>query len=396
MSRLIFFSLLALSLITFAGGSPVAADPPKDAPKLTDGFAGRTKAGKAKLLKEFGGSPEGEEAVMLGLAWLTQAQKPEGHWTYDGTGNRSEFHPASTGMAVLAFLGAGQSHQIGRYKQTVQAGLDWLVKDVETAQGGTHGKFKSSENMYVQGIASLALLEAYGMSRDPKLKPAAQAVVNFIQDAQGPRGSWGYTARTDNDTSILGWQIQVLHAAMLCEDLKVDKKVIEKAIAFLDYVSPGQTKSAYGYSGPGDAAPATACTSIGLLCRYYIDGWRKDTPGFAEGSKGLLRLAPAGRDAGPLNNLYYYYYATQVVRFHGGEEWKTWNEGAADSTGKRSGGLPHWLLNHQDRTPTNRGSWAAESGWLGDTWGRLGSTCFCLLMLEVYYRYEPEEKKPPK
>ncbi|MBN9119462.1 MAG: terpene cyclase/mutase family protein, partial [Planctomycetes bacterium] len=329
MTRPVVLLVFAASLLTFSAGTDAApADPgapPKVEPKKGGGFEGRTKEGKARLLKEFGGSIEGEEAVMLGLAWLVQMQKPDGNWQYDGGPHRNDL-AAATGMAVLAFTGAGQSHKEGRYKQTVQAGVDWLVANVDMSQGGERGKFRTITNMYSQGIASLALIEAYGMTKDPKLRDAAQAAVDYIQKAQGRNGSWGYTAGTDNDTSILGWQIQALHAAQLTQDLVVDQKVIDKAIKFLDYVSGrGQNKSTYGYGGP-PGQPATALTAIGLLCRYYVDGWRRDTAGFAEGSKGLMRRAltpTTGRQV----DLYYYCYATQVVRFYGGEEWKTWNEG---------------------------------------------------------------------
>jgi hypothetical protein len=254
--------------------------------------------------------------------------------------------------------------------------------------------------MYSQGIATLALCEAYGMTRDPALKKAAQAAIDFIQRAQGPNGSWGYTPRTNNDTSIVGWQIQALHAAQLTQDLVVDQKVIAKAIKFLDYVSTGQSKAVYGYSRPGmdvggRAGPATSVTAIGLLCRYYIDGWRKETPGFAEGAKGLLRRPPNAQGR-TLGSLYYYYYATQVVRFYGGEEWKTWNEGPVGADGKRRGGLPEILLGLQDRTPAERGSWSPSIDTdrlsFGTQCGRLGTTCMCLLTLEVYYRYAPEEQ----
>ena len=76
------FLLFAASLLAFSTGSPAAPlDPaPKADAKKDDGFAGRTKEGRAKLLKEFGGSEESEEAVMLGLAWLTQMQKKDGSW----------------------------------------------------------------------------------------------------------------------------------------------------------------------------------------------------------------------------------------------------------------------------------------------------------------------------
>jgi hypothetical protein len=393
--------VFAVSLLAFSAESdavradPLPVVPPKIEPKK-GGFEGRTKEGKARLLKEFGGSIEGEEAVMLGLAWLVQVQKKEGNWQYD-QGHTTDL-AAATGMAVLAFTGAGQSHKDGRYKQTMQAAIDWLVGDVDMGQGAERGKFRSvsPQYMYSQGIATLALVEAYGLTHDPKLRPAAQAAIDFIQKAQGPNGSWGYSARQNGDTSIVGWQIQALHAAQLTQDLVVDPKVIERAIKFLNHAGTGQNKSAYGYGGPG-GHPATALTAIGLLCRYYVDGWRSNTPGFAEGAKGLMQKAVAGRSGGQLTDLYYFYYATQVVRFYGGEEWKTWNEGPLGRDGKRKGGMPGWLLSLQVKAPTNRGSWNPENGWFGHGYcGRLGTTCMCLLTLEVYYRYTPENEQSAK
>jgi hypothetical protein len=351
----------------------------------------RTKAGKARLLKEFGGSEESEEAVMLGLAWLTQAQQPDGGFVYD-RGRTADTAPA-TGMAVLAFLGAGQSHKEGRYKQTVQAGLDWLVKDLGGANGLRDGHFRGAGDMYGQGIATLALCEAYGMTQDAALKAPAQAAVEYIQKAQLRNGSWGYrSGDPPGDTSIVGWQVQALHAAKLA-GLAVDDQVLARAMKFLDFAGAGQNKSMYGYRDSRQAEPATSRTAIGLLCRYYADGWRTTTPGFAEGTTGLLRRAP-GPKSGEAFDLYYYYYATQVVRFHGGEPWRDWNEGKKQADGTRNGGMPDWLIARQVRTPANRGSWDPEPGWFGTHCGRLGTTAICLLTLEVYYRYAPEQGGP--
>jgi len=380
------FVVLATALLFASANLPTAPAAPADPPKKDDkGGIDRTGATKKRLLKEFGGSEESEEAVMLGLAWLTQMQKPGGNWEYDTNSSHKSDHAAATGMAVLAFLGAGQSHQAGRYKQTVQAGLDWLVKNVDMKQGPNFGKIYNDPTMYSQGIATLALCEAYGMTQDPKLKEAAQAAIDYIQRAQGQNGSWGYTAKTQGDTSIVGWQIQALHAAKLAR-LNVDDNVIRKAIGFLDYVSTGRTKAVYGYTNPGGSA-ATSLTAIGLLCRYYISDWRAETPGFAEGTKGLMTRAPSATPRKQLD-LYYYYYATQVVRYHGGEEWKTWNEGVMRPDGDKNG-MADWLIALQIRTPRNRGSWDPEMGTIGGNCGRLGTTCLCLLTLEVYYRYDP-------
>src|SRR5207253_7831964 len=97
--------------------------------------------------------------------------------------------------------------------------------------------------MYAQAIGTLALCEAYGMTKDRGLLLAgAQAAINFIQKAQGPNGSWGYQAGAAGDTSIVGWQVQALEAAVLGKDIVVDPRVIKKAIEFLDLAEAGSRK----------------------------------------------------------------------------------------------------------------------------------------------------------
>ncbi|MBY0461074.1 MAG: hypothetical protein K2V38_27445, partial [Gemmataceae bacterium] len=153
----------------------------------------------------------------------------------------------------------------------------------------------------------------------------------------------------------------------------------------------GQPKSKYGYRDRAGAADGTSLTAIGLLCRYYADDWKAETAGFAQGVKGLMKRAPSAerRGRGALD-LYYYYYATQVVRYHGGDEWKLWNEGEVRGDA-RKGGMADWLISLQDRSPEQRGSWAPFGDqWIGGNCGRLGTTCLCLLTLEVYYRYDPK------
>lgn len=392
MVRPVALALLFAPLALLSTGSPDApAQPPtttKAEPKKDGAFGGRTKAGKKQLLKDFGGSEEGEEAVMLGLAWLTQTQMKDGGWVYDG-GRAADTAPA-TGMAVLAFLGAGQSHKEGRYKQTVASGLDWLVKNLETQNQRGTGRFKGAGDMYGQGIATLALCEAYGMTQDADLKKPAQQAVDYIQRAQGANGSWGYRAGNTGDTSIVGWQVQALHAAQLA-GLDVNPQVVKKAVEFLNAAGGGRNKAAYGYNDAGGAAPGTSLTAIGLLCRYYVDGWRADNPGFAEGTRGLLNRAPKPEMGKGGLDLYFYYYATQVVRFHGGDRWRDWNEGVKNANGERKGGMPDWLIAIQNRTRTDRGSWDPTGDqWIAGNCGRLGMTCMCLLTLEVYYRYTPE------
>src|SRR5262249_15908381 len=91
-------------------------------------FPGRSGATKARMLREGGGNGESEAAVAAGLAWLARQQKPDGSWQFDGSSIEDVI--ASTGMALLPFLAAGETHKRGKYQMTVKKGLEFLVKNL--------------------------------------------------------------------------------------------------------------------------------------------------------------------------------------------------------------------------------------------------------------------------
>jgi hypothetical protein len=358
----------------------------------TASFPGRSGATKSRLLKEGGGNEASERAVAMGLAWLARQQKPDGSWVFDG-GDKDEVI-AATGMALLPFLAAGETHKSGKkYAKTVRSGLDFL-KSRCPLSGQFAGRFAGAKTMYAQGIAAVALCEAYGMTKDRSFLLAhSQAAINFIQRQQGNNGSWGYSvaAPSNGDTSIVGWQVQALEAAMLSKDIVVDKRVVAKAIQFLDDVASGSRKESYGYATKG-GGPGTSLTAVGLLCRYYIDKWGPDNAGMAAGVQGLMRRSPKMGKNTP--EMYFHYYATQVVHFFDGEEWRTWNEGPKGADGTRKGGMRDLLVSTQNtKEGANKGSWEPDGGFIGRGCGRVGTTSLCLLTLEVYYRHLPLYKR---
>ncbi len=360
----------------------------------TASFPGRSGATKSKLIREGGGNEASERAVAMGLAWLAKQQKQDGGWEYDQ--GAKEERIAATGMALLPFLAAGCTHKPGgdatqnKYKDVVNKGLEFLKRHCPPS-GPTAGRMTT--NMYAQAIGTIPMCEAYGMTKDGALLPHAQAAINFIQKAQGPNGSWGYSPNTNGDTSIVGWQIQALKAAQLSKGMVVNEAVIKKANEFLEFASGGGSrKSAFGYQDATGARPGTALTAVGLLSRYYVGGWGPNHPGMTDGVAGLVKHPPAGK--GEVRDMYYYYYATQVVHFYDGEEWKTWNEGPKGADGVRKGGMRDWLVNTQvKKDGANHGSWDPEQGWFGSSCGRLGTTAMVLLTLEVYYRHLPLYKR---
>lgn len=343
------------------------------------GFRGRNAATREKMALEGGGNAESEAAVARGLIWLARQQRDNGSWVFDGSSANDTC--AATAMAMLPFLAAGQTHKEFKgntYRTVVARGLDQLLSQ----QNPDNGSFRTASNIYSHSIATIALCELYGMTGDKqRVLPAARKAVDYLVKAQGANGSWGYRAGTEGDTSIVGWAIQALKSAELCRDIPFPRTTLDKARKFLDEVSGGSKMSTYGYrEGPG--RPGTALTAVGLLCRYYMDGWGPVHPGMQEGVAGLISVYPPD----PARfNIYYYYYATQVIHFHGGDEWtKVWNPKMRDMLIE---------LQVKQDNPRNAGSWARDRSLLGSSAGRLGTTCLALLTLEVYYRHLPLYKR---
>lgn len=344
------------------------------------GFGGRSGATREQLLREGGGNTESEAAVAAGLIWLAQHQGDDGRWglhDFHKLGKCACSMPgmhndaAATGLGLLPFLGAGESHRPGSkngvYAKTVERGLRYLI-----AHQSADGRLGDG---YGHGIATIALCEAYGLTADPQLKTAAQRAINCCCAWQGKNGGFRYTPRMEGDTSVSGWFVQALKSGQLC-GLNIPRKTWEGIDRYLDAVAGGEFGETYGYTGPGEGS--MSMTAVGLLCREYT-GWGPRTPGLQRGIE-LLQQRPPGSDA----DIYYFYYATQVVHHAGGAAWEAWNPLMRDQ-----------LIDQQDRgtdpkAPHQKGSWTSRDGKVhGGDMGRHGITALSLLTLEVYYRYLP-------
>ncbi len=342
-------------------------------------LAARSSAERKRLVREGGGSDASERAVMLALEWLAKHQREDGGWDFDHTRgpgtHRTSPNPGAaqtarngaTGLALLPFLGAGQTHLEGKYKDVVADGLRYLVRNQRQSAGG--GSFHDGGNMYSHGLCSIALCEAYAMTQDRDLLAPAQAALNFIVYAQDPvGGGWRYEPKQAGDTSVVGWQLMALKSGHMGY-MQVPKATIMNSQKFLDAVST-ENGAFYGYSGPGKGK---ATTSIGLLCRMYL-GWDHEHPSLSEGVNYLSTEGPS--KAGSVD-MYYNYYATQVMRHYGGEPWEKWNEEMRD-----------WLVSQQATRGDMEGSWYFEYPW-SQRGGRLYNTALACMVLEVYYRHLP-------
>jgi hypothetical protein len=360
---------------------PKLAGPATSAAVNPSLIAGRKSSARSDLVRQEGGTSISEAAVARGLRWIAQHQSEDGSWSLDrfskagecrGRCSHAGYHSnvAGTALALLPFLGAGQTHLQGQYRQEVAAGLRWLVAE-QKSDGDLPSPFRNT-HMYAHGLGSIALCEAYALTEDEWLREPAQRSIDFIVDAQHSGGGWRYQPRERGDTSVVGWQLMALRSAQMAY-LNVPTDVLERAMKYLDDAQTDSLGGRYAYM-PGNGANLVM-TAEALLCRQYA-GWQQDHPGLVDGVEHLLEHVPRG---GPREkiNMYYVYYATQVMHHMGGRSWDDWNFRVRDI-----------LIDLQETKGHVAGSWTPRTGH-DEAGGRLYQTALAVCTLEVYYRHLP-------
>jgi hypothetical protein len=297
---------------------------------------------------------------------------------------------AATGLALLAFLGAGYTHLDGKYEAGVRRGVEWLLRNQQP-----DGSLFTAETdqtrftrFYGHAIGSIALCEAYGMTGDPNLREPARKAIRFICESQDPSaGGWRYEPRNGSDTSVSGWKVMALKSAQMA-GLEVPADVLRRVAKWLDAAqAEGGARYAYNPFAPDTQEqregrePNLAMTAEGLLMRVYL-GSDRGNPALTAGARHLLDSLPEeGTAENPRRDAYYWYYATQVMFQLQGDSWRAWY-----------GRLRPMLEKGQVTAGPLAGSWHPTQP-VRDRWahagGRLYVTALSLLMLEVPYRHLP-------
>jgi hypothetical protein len=373
-------------------------------PDIPQIYRSRFAPNRSALALAAGATPSSEEAVERALAWLARHQDADGRWNAGvrpGPGGRpgpgetsflahcppgdpcsgtSEYWGADnamTGLALLAFLGAGQTH-LGpyTYAPNVKKGLDFLLS-VQGDDGDLRGPSRGY-GIYCHAIASLALTEAYALTGEERLRGPAQRALDFLIRARAAdRLSWRYEPgdRYGGDTSILGWGVMVAKSAREA-GLNVPDDLRRGSLGWLAKVASGDARGLAMYRPPGysDGGRVTpTMTAEAWACRQFL-GVGGPSPASDEAASYLLAHGP---DRDPFN-LYYWYYATLAFYQHGGPSWARWNDRVRDQ-----------LVGRQVRGGHADGSW--DPALCRDPYdskgGRVYATALATLTLEVYYRY---------
>jgi hypothetical protein len=344
----------------------------------------RSPVVRKALLREMGGNESSEDAVSLALQWLAKHQSPEGYWDVDGFDSRcggcrspgfqANCDAAITGLALLGFLAQNHTHKSveSPYRSNVRAAVDWLVRGQEP--GGSLAQGDERYTMYGHGIATLALSEAYILTRDETLRAPLQRAANLILASQNTTtGGWRYLPQPPirGDTSITGWQVLAL-TSLSSAGFTVPEKALDLARHWFDVeVAGGHHGGIFGYSSPEE--PRVAMVAEGMYARFLL-GARRTDRNIEEAARYIHTET---RNAGYLDNLYLVYYGSLALYNYQGWIWERWNLE-----------VRNFLVKTQHRSGTLAGSWDPNGPW-SEAGGRVLSTCFATLALEVYYRYLP-------
>ena len=350
--------------------------------KISASLSMRKTESRQEATKTLGGSDASEQAVERGLAWLAQHQHADGHWSihefpckdHECTGHGS-FHSdtAATGLSLLAFLGAGYTHQSGQHQEVIARAVKWHLQH-QKPDGDLFADESEFVWFYSHGMAAIALCEAYGLTKDSTLREPAQKALDFIVKGQHPEfGGWRYRPKFESDTSVSGWQLMALKSGEMA-GLNVPKGSYAGVARWLDSVESKSSPGQFAYH-PSRAA-SLAMTAEGLLMRQYLGAKRSDARLIA-GAEYLRKHLPDLNE----RDSYFWYYGTQVMFHMQGEFWDEWNARLRDT-----------LVNSQLKDGGSSGSWNPDRP-TPEKWGTAGGrhyvTCLNLLMLEVYYRHLP-------
>lgn len=356
-------------------------------------------------------SADKDATVQAALKWLAAFQSDQGHWDADGSerGKLSRVlgrarldwvDLGASGLALLAFSGAGHTHLDGPYKATVDRGLGYLLgqQTKEGRIGGRRGHY-----MYNHAIATLALAEAYHLSGDARLAAPLERAARWLLRARNPGMAWRYGARDGaNDVSVTSWCLMALRSAQIAGCAPGTAAAAPEAIAYLD----GMTDSTYGVTGysrrpprgwqgptscrfvndemgintatthaPNHAPTAIAVASravFGIINRPAID---------AGGLATVLSMLPDARvrGGGAQSKIdgYYWLQGSRAV-WHAGQrkDWTRWQTK-----------LRQAIVPTQDKQGATAGSWNPVRDAWGPLGGRVYTTAIYALALQTPYRY---------
>jgi len=317
---------------------------------------------RAKLPEHI--TPQAQEAVDAGLAYLARTQGRDGAWRSNG--RRGNYPVAMTSLAGLALLMNGNTTTQGPYASSVDRAARFLLGSVNDngliVRLGEH----TSRSMHGHGFAMLFLGELYGMTEDldrqKKIHRALSSAIDLTSRSQSRLGGWYYTPGSTNDEgSVTITQVQGLRA---CRNagLAVSKEVIDQAMNYLALSVNSDGGIKYRAGRPG--ASRSPITAAAVCCWFNAGDY--DNPMARRALKFARQEITVEKHQG-----HYYYahlYLAQALYLSGPGDWAAYFPKMRDH-----------LIRLQD----------SEGAWMGDYVGKVYGTAIALVILQLPYNQLP-------
>ena len=308
-------------------------------------------------------TPQQQEAVRKGLAWLAAHQQPDGSY---GAGGGSGKHAGITALAGLAFMQAGNLPGRGQYGDNVQKCLDFVLASCQ--ESGLIASDQSHGPMYGHGFATLFLGEVFGMTGDEQVKEKLQRAVRLIEQTQNREGGWRYQpVPFDADISVTICQVMGLRSARDA-GVKVEKTTIDNAIKYVMACRNPDGGFSYMARQGGGGGSGFARSAAGVSALYYAGLFEGDA--ITQGLNYLKAFTPNKGQAADTEGHYFYghYYAVQAMFLAGGDYWAGWYPAIRDQ-----------LIARQNQ---QTGAWSGDFSEDYDT-------SMALIILQMPNRYLP-------
>jgi hypothetical protein len=374
------------------------------------GMFGNRKGGGDKRTRMKMG-PMGKPATAAtdaGLRWLKKHQSPNGMWdaeryfqnctdalkcepgSYEGI-SQVQVNVAMTGYGALCFLGGGYDHKApSKYRPVIAKSIEYLLS-IQKPDG------MLGDRNYEHAVATMALVEAYGMSNDTELRKPAQLAVDAliarqaIENKDDPYSGllWDYGRPNPQrlDMSVTGWNVMALKSAYgaglnVKDSITGSKKALERV---WKAANPEWEKKTdpykdttifpYTWNAVTNKTEKEHLSFVGATCAVFLGHRSGDI---------MLETMLNDSEARWINNgaykknMYACYYLSLAMFQAGGNRWEKCLQTIIPST----------IETQSKAEDCTNGSWAWEGqNWHGSKIGRVLTTTYNILNLQVAYRY---------
>ena len=279
---------------------------------------------------------------------------------------------ATTGIALLAFLGHGETPASPEFGRTVEMGLNHLLASMTATNSPV---LKGRPPAFGHAITTWAVCEGYNLTQIVAMQPAVEKGLAVILKGQKPSGLWdgNYSPNGGgDDIDVSVWQVFALNSGLMMGSHEGLRGALSKASGAMKIVLGAKPDK-------GLLAGAVFC------CQLCGEG---QSPTCRSALNDLATMTLDWKNP-VYNDPFFRWYLTTQAFFHkGGEHWKRWNNLFVPQL------VEHQIVAKEPKGQ-NIGYWDSPGG--GELYGRVYATALSILMLEVYQmpRYLPYFESPP-